>query len=502
MRAALALLFVAVLANWPIWSVETWLGTEQRRVEIAREMADTGDLVVPTLGLEPTLAKPPFYYWVLAGIDRVFGVDPIWMRAPSILALWLLSWLAFCVLRRSHETAVGWVGALGVLCSPTIIYHASFAEIDPMFAAFTAASILMLGHGVGLQGTWPFVAAGVLGALALLTKGPPYFLFLVGPLLVWWRRAPMLRGLAIFLPVLLVAPVVYFFMLRAHPASAELQAVAGEETVGRLFTYEWKHIVDLPMHFLRAALVMMPFALWTFAEHRGTHEARVAQGDLQQRFCTASALASIFVFALFPGRPVRYLLPAVLLFVIGVAPALVGYVRYAAPVAPTPLRIVRGLGVLGGVALCVLPFLPFPLPGGSVWFALGLGVAPLLVKTRVHVVVYALAVPVLASWTVLADRARYYERGVRSSVDVGGLVLEEMEKRGVEDVATYGHFNYAFVFGHDAILPGDERWRRAPTTEWLLVEHRGDVEPRPAGYVDRVRIRSRHRDIVLLQRER
>ncbi len=498
--AAAALLLVAWVAYLPAVSVDGWGGTEGRRVEIVREMSASGDLVVPTLGLEPTLAKPPVFYWTLTAFEHLFGFSQWSMRAPSVLTLWLCALLVFAVLRRSHDELVGWIGALGILCSPVMLHHGGFAEIDPMFAAWTAASILVLGHGVGFGSRAALLGAGILGAGAMLTKGPPYFMFLAGPLLVWIRRQRC-RGVAWFLVPLIVPTVAYYWVLDAHPAAAALASVAQEETVDRLFTYEWSHVLDIPMHFVRGIAIMLPFAFWMFAEFRGTHEAHLARAELQQRFCTGAALGAVLLLTLFPGRAVRYLLPAVILFNAGVAPGVCGFLRFPAELGPTPRAIVRGVGWLAALVLCVLPFLPYPMPGRSVALAGLLAVAPFFVTTRLRVVGYALAVPVLAAWTALADRSGMYEHGTRSSEDIRVLLREEIDARGIEDVSTFGHFTYSHVFGWDTLIPGDERMVRTPTTRWLLVEHRGELLPRPEGYVDRVRLRARRRTVVLMERD-
>src|SRR5262245_17274972 len=65
------LAIATLLALWPRADASEWRGTEARRVQIALEMAESGDLMVPTLGREQTLAKPPLFYWALVGLfDR------------------------------------------------------------------------------------------------------------------------------------------------------------------------------------------------------------------------------------------------------------------------------------------------------------------------------------------------------------------------------------------------------------------------------------------------
>ena len=95
--AAVALLLLSCVAFGPGVVLDGWTGTEGRRAAIAHEMAQSGDVVVPTLGGEPTLTKPPLVYWLFAGCIRLADgeVDPILLRGLSVLALWAFALLAF-----------------------------------------------------------------------------------------------------------------------------------------------------------------------------------------------------------------------------------------------------------------------------------------------------------------------------------------------------------------------------------------------------------------------
>ena len=58
----------------------------------AREMAESGNWVVPRFGGIPRLRKPPLVYWVLAGTERLFGELNEWnVRLPAALSALALS---------------------------------------------------------------------------------------------------------------------------------------------------------------------------------------------------------------------------------------------------------------------------------------------------------------------------------------------------------------------------------------------------------------------------
>ncbi|MEE8277497.1 MAG: glycosyltransferase family 39 protein, partial [Thermoanaerobaculia bacterium] len=160
-------------------------------------MVHSGDYMVPTSGGETTITKPPLHYWVLCGVMLLGGVgdlegleelDPRWLRLPSLLGFWALSWVVFLVLRRSHGPGAGWASAVGILLAPVILHEGPTAEIDPLFASLTGVSLVLLAQGVSFCERRWLVVGGVAGGFALLSKGPPYFLFLAGPTLVWLRH--------------------------------------------------------------------------------------------------------------------------------------------------------------------------------------------------------------------------------------------------------------------------------------------------------------------------
>jgi len=59
---------------------------EGRYGEIAREMLETGNWLVPQFWYEPHLDKPPMTYWVEALSMKLFGLNEWAVRLPLALA--------------------------------------------------------------------------------------------------------------------------------------------------------------------------------------------------------------------------------------------------------------------------------------------------------------------------------------------------------------------------------------------------------------------------------
>ncbi|MGB7491776.1 MAG: phospholipid carrier-dependent glycosyltransferase, partial [Thermoanaerobaculia bacterium] len=59
---------------------------EGRYAEIAREMKESGDLLIPTLNGIPHFQKPPVIYWSTAASLFVLGENEVAARMVSLLA--------------------------------------------------------------------------------------------------------------------------------------------------------------------------------------------------------------------------------------------------------------------------------------------------------------------------------------------------------------------------------------------------------------------------------
>jgi 4-amino-4-deoxy-L-arabinose transferase-like glycosyltransferase len=506
-RVFLALLLLAVAVHLPRLTLPDWRGTEARRVQIAAEMHERGDWLVPTLFGEPTFAKPPLYYWVLVATQRVLGDAPWALRLPSLVAFAVLGLVVHRALQKGHGAAAAWIGGLGVLAAPLVLQDLPVAEIDPLFAALTGCSIVLLARGAAFGETLSLAGGGLCGGLALLAKGPPFFLFLAGAALVWARRR-RLRGAHWYLLGLALPPAAWLLALgAAGQGMRELARVAGEESVQRVFTYEWRHVLDTPAYFVRAVAVLLPLGLWTFHEYRGRdrlREARVPDDELLVRMPAAAAIGAILLLALFPGRPTRYLLPAVPLYVFAVAPAVANYVATGTS-TPLQRRAVRALAVVAGAGLLVVSFLPRLLWLRTAVLLVALGVAPRLVARPAHVAGYVLALPLLAGATLYPDIAEV-QAAVRPERPAAAILRAELRARDVRAVEARGHLPAAVLRDLGVPVIADEYLRRPPAGAWLLIEDpdrevRFDAS-RVAGYRERVRVRLPYKTLVLCERER
>ena len=489
LRAAV-LMALSVAACLPGWGIPELDGTEGRRVRIALEMLRAGDWLVPMLGGEPTWAKPPLHYWLLCLCIEAFGPSTWSVRLPAVLAAALMSALADAIVRPRFGGLAGWVAGVGVACAPLVVFHWPTAEIDPVFAGLVAASIWTLACGAAEARPRLLAASGALAGLALLQKGPPYFLFAAGAYAVWWRHA-RLRGLAWHVVPMLAVASAYFvplWLLRVDPAT--ILAVANEESVGRLALFEgWRQVAETPEYWLRAAGMTLPFAFWLRAPRPRFGDGRDAARDVIVATCWHAAVLAALALTFFPGRPTRYLLPNVPIVAFAMAPAIAAYAGLAAAL-PARLRMaLKAFAAAGVVVAVAAPFVPKagPLaPALGVVIALGAGLA----TSRRRVVAFALLLPIVAAWTIGLDRARSWPQSSRTRAVAGAGLRGALDRLGVDraDLSTSGHFDSPLLLAAGLLPPGDESGKKPWRTRWVLCEAPKQEPMCPSDYAVRHRL--------------
>lgn len=173
---AALLLFGLGLGNHELWDYH-----EPYVAGIVREMASSGDWIVPTLNGQPYLEKPPLFYALGALVCRATGSFEPWaLRLPSaLLALATVAWMSFLGWRLSSARAGGWAGFM--VGTGVLFFQVGHMAIVDM--ALTAAVSFSLGLAYlalvepAYRSRWiPWFWASL--GLAFLTKG------LVGPVLV------------------------------------------------------------------------------------------------------------------------------------------------------------------------------------------------------------------------------------------------------------------------------------------------------------------------------
>lgn len=198
---------------------------EGRYSEIAREMIETGDWVVPHLWYLPHLDKPPMTYWLVAASMKVFGQNEWAARLPLALAGIAGVWAVWRLGCSVGGRRVGFWSALILQTSLLYFVMARMLTTDMFLTAFNTWAVYFfwrswqgLKSEVGSQRSEFFgwhLAGWAAIALGFLTKGPIALAIpltaLAAPVIYRWKNiatkkllwSGLVAGLALFLVLVL-----------------------------------------------------------------------------------------------------------------------------------------------------------------------------------------------------------------------------------------------------------------------------------------------------------
>ncbi len=252
---------------------------EGRYSEVAREMIETGNWVVPHLWYLPHLDKPPMTYWLVAASMKLFGQNEWAVRLPLALAgmggVWAV-WLLGCSLGSRR---VGWWSALILQTSLLYFVMARMLTTDMFVTLFNTWAIyffwrswLALNSKLGIRASEFFLwhlAGWAAIALGFLTKGPISLaipLVALAALAVYrWKsfaaKKLLLGGLAAGLTLFLILALPWFLaVFRRVPEAFDYMTVY--QAAGSLLGTTIKNRKGGPFYFFGILVVgLLP---WTF----------------------------------------------------------------------------------------------------------------------------------------------------------------------------------------------------------------------------------------------
>ena len=160
------LLLAAVLAlgfdlgGYPLFDPD-----EGRNAEVAREMAQTNDYVLPHLDGLPYLDKPIVYFAAAAAVMEVLGPTETAARLPAYLFTLATFVVVIRFVRRRWGSDAAWLAAVALATMPLVLAYARTTIFDSALAFCTTLAILAF---------WderPTLAWAAIG-LGAITKGP------------------------------------------------------------------------------------------------------------------------------------------------------------------------------------------------------------------------------------------------------------------------------------------------------------------------------------------
>lgn len=180
-------LFFANLGGFDLWPPD-----EPRYAQVAREMMQSGDYIVPRVNGQSYREKPPLMMWAIIAASQPFGDVSEWSaRAPSACAGLVVLLLTWILARRLYGGRVAFWAVLFLITCKRFWWQGRFGQIDMLLCIFLTASLLFfwLWHERRRAG-W-LVAFYLACAAALYAKGPGVLIFPTLLVLTFrWERYP------------------------------------------------------------------------------------------------------------------------------------------------------------------------------------------------------------------------------------------------------------------------------------------------------------------------
>ena len=334
---------------------DPWPADEPRFALVAKQMVESGDWLFPHRGSELYSDKPPMLMWLQAAFYTVFGNWRIAFLLPSLLAALGTLWCVQDLGRRLWTRKVGLYAAWALLFAFQFAWQSKKAQIDPLVTFFiTLANYGLLRHLLaGPDWRWwtlGWFAAGLgtiskgVGAVALLMVLPAAIASLRGWPRVkvhardwrfWLGPLGFLAAVSIWL-----LPVVTVALARDLPEyRAYLDDILFRQTARR-YSQSWDHHQP-PWYFFGVMLGMwippvlaLPWAIPAWWRRLKRRDARY--------LLPLAWWALVLVFFSIPdGKRDVYILPALPMMCLALAPLLPGLLRKA-----WARRVLLGLAAL------------------------------------------------------------------------------------------------------------------------------------------------------------
>ncbi len=329
---------------------DPWPADEPRFVLVAKQMVESGEMLIPHRGAEIYPDKPPMFMWLLAAAHGLTGEWRFSFLLPSLLASLGTIALTFDLSLKLWGRRAARISALMLLFAFQFTYQAKRAQIDPFLVfAMTAATHAFISHALLVPSRvthaagWFMAAIGTIskgvGALALLmlpvialsrwfgfkrpgsrvaAMGRSYIATKPAPSHVGWGLLAFVAAAAIWLAPLAIAAATW--------GDPEVEAYVREILLGQTARryanpdhhfQPWWYFGHVMLTTWLPFVLAWPWALaFAWQQLRRRRDARVFIP------LAWSALVLLF-FSLSPGKRDMYILPLLPMLCVALAPGLV-----------------------------------------------------------------------------------------------------------------------------------------------------------------------------------
>lgn len=367
----LALLTFALLALG-IGFRAPWPADEPRFALIAKDMVESGQWLFPMRGNELYPDKPPLFMWSIAVFYALTGSLYVAFLLPSAIAGTVTVLAVFDICRRLWGSREAWWAAGLLLGSVQFVLQAKSAQIDASVCMWVTLGCYGLLRATLCEDThagW-WLAGCVAMGFGIMTKGVGFLplLMLVPYGAVCWRRQARQTlpqhyswlwwptGIVVMLATLLLwlLPMLLAVENALDPAySAYRDNIMMKQTVTR-YANSWHHIKPFWYFWVSVVpwawlplVVLIPWQWRHWSAAWKNNDARILMP-------LGFVLLVLLFFSMSPGKRGVYILPALPMLALAMAPAMphiAGKKGVSRILWALPLLIGFGLSVVGFLGL-------------------------------------------------------------------------------------------------------------------------------------------------------
>jgi len=303
-----SVIFFVNLGGWDLWDPD-----EPRYAQVAKEMMESDNWILPHLNNKVYPDKPPVFFWLISLSSMVKGdVTSFSARFPSALAAVMGIFLTYLLGRKLYSARAGFISALVLATTVEYFWLGHRANIDMTLTLFILSALFFFYQGYQESRKWPYYLFYLSMGIATLTKGPVGFILpslTVTSYLILRGDFNALKKVFLNWGLMLFLALIFAWLILAsiQGGKSYIDEIFFNQILGRVHD-SWSHKRPFYYYFLRLPPVMLPWFLFLpsafiyFFTKRKTIEE-------DYLFPTVWFIAIFVFFTLCSGKRELYMLP-------------------------------------------------------------------------------------------------------------------------------------------------------------------------------------------------
>jgi len=258
-----SIIFFINLGGWDFWDPD-----EPRYAQVAKEMMESGNWILPHLNNQVYPDKPPVFFWLLALSYNIIGeVTSFSARFPSAIAAVLGILLTYLLGSKLYNLRAGFISALVLATTVEYFWLGLRANIDMTLTLFILSALFFFYQGYqkspSQKQSYYFYLFYLFMGIATLTKGPVGFIL---PSLTVIFYLSLRRDFNVLKKVffnwggLLFWVVILAWLIPAcvQGGKSYIDEIIFNQILGRVYD-SWSHKAPFYYYFLRLPPIMLPW---------------------------------------------------------------------------------------------------------------------------------------------------------------------------------------------------------------------------------------------------